>query len=37
MWVQTPPGDPHTVYSSYQFGTLSRLDLRTARRDPLQP
>jgi hypothetical protein len=37
MWVSTPPGDPHTVYSSYQFGALSRLDLRTGRRDPLQP
>lgn len=37
MWVQTPPGDPHTVYSEYQFGALSRYDLRTGKRDNLQP
>jgi len=37
MWVQVPWHDPHTVYSEYQFGALSRLDLRSGRRDPLQP
>jgi hypothetical protein len=36
MWVQVPWHDPHTVYSEYQFGSISRFDLRTgeARRHP---
>ena len=37
MWVQVPWHDPHTVYSEYQFGSISRLDLRTAKRDAIQP
>ena len=37
MWVQIPPDDPFTVYSGSQFGNMSRLDLRTWRRDGIQP
>jgi len=37
MHVQVPWHDPHTVYSEYQFGTMSRLDLRTWKRDNIQP
>ncbi|HET6229953.1 MAG TPA: hypothetical protein VFE05_07790 [Longimicrobiaceae bacterium] len=37
MWVQVPAHDPYTVYSEYQFGTVSRVDLRTGKRDDLQP
>ncbi|MGH7568393.1 MAG: VPS10 domain-containing protein, partial [Gemmatimonadales bacterium] len=37
MWVQIPPDDPHTVYSGWQFGNISRLDLRTWRRDNITP
>ena len=28
MWVQIPAGDPWTVYSGWQFGNVSRFDLR---------
>ena len=37
MWVQVPPRDPHTVYSEYQFGEMTRLDLRTWKRDRIKP
>jgi photosystem II stability/assembly factor-like uncharacterized protein len=37
MWVQIPPHDPWTVYSGWQFGNVSRLDLRTWQRDDIQP
>jgi photosystem II stability/assembly factor-like uncharacterized protein len=37
MWVQIPPNDPWTVYSGWQFGNVSRLDLRTWKRDDIQP
>jgi photosystem II stability/assembly factor-like uncharacterized protein len=37
MWVQIAPDDPFTVYSSSQFGSISRLDLRTWRRESIQP
>jgi photosystem II stability/assembly factor-like uncharacterized protein len=37
MWVQIPAHDPYTVFSEYQFGTVSRYDLRTGERDDLQP
>jgi len=37
MWVQMPPHDPWTVYSGWQFGNFSRLDLRTWKQDPIQP
>src|SRR6266566_3402853 len=37
MWVQIPPNDPWTVYSGWQFGNVSRLDLKTWRRDDIQP
>ena len=37
MWVQVPWHDPNIVYSEYQFGTMSRLDLRTWKRDEIQP
>jgi len=37
MHVQIPWHDPHTVYSEYQFGSMSRLDLRTWKRDIIQP
>ena len=29
MWVQVPPHDPLTVYSGWQYGNVSKLDLRT--------
>jgi photosystem II stability/assembly factor-like uncharacterized protein len=37
MWVQIPADDPFTVYSGWQYGHLSRLDLRTWRRDDITP
>ncbi len=37
MWVQIPPNDPWTVYSGSQFGVVSAFDLRTAKRDDIQP
>src|SRR3989442_7604739 len=37
MWVQIPPSDRWTIYSGWQFGNVSRLDLRTWKRDDIQP
>src|SRR5213593_3329653 len=37
MWVQIPANDPFTVYSGWQYGHLSRLDLRTWKRDDITP
>src|SRR2546430_10452393 len=37
MWVQIPANDPYTVYSGWQYGHLSRLDLRTWQRDDITP
>ena len=37
MWVQIPWNDPFTVYSEWQFGSMSRLDLRTWKRDEIRP
>lgn len=37
MWVQVPWNDPNTVYSEWQFGSMSRLDLRTWKRDEIKP
>ncbi|HVE80046.1 MAG TPA: hypothetical protein VNA89_14365 [Gemmatimonadaceae bacterium] len=37
MHVQIPWHDPHVVYSEFQFGTMSRLDLRTWKRDVIRP
>ena len=37
MWVQIPPNDPWTVYSGWQFGNVSRLDLRSWKQDDIQP
>ena len=37
MWVQIPPNDPWTLYSGSQFGVVSALDLRTWKRDDIQP
>lgn len=37
MWVQIPADDPFTVYSGWQYGNLSRLDLRTWKRDNITP
>jgi photosystem II stability/assembly factor-like uncharacterized protein len=37
MWVQIPPNDPWTVYSGSQFGVASALDLRSWKRDDIQP
>jgi photosystem II stability/assembly factor-like uncharacterized protein len=37
MWVQVPPGDPFSVYSGWQYGNVSRLDLRTWKRDDIAP
>ncbi len=37
MWVQIPFGDPNSVYSEAQFGSISRLDLTTWQREDIQP
>jgi photosystem II stability/assembly factor-like uncharacterized protein len=37
MWVQIPATDPWTVYSGWQFGNVSRLDLRTWKEDDIKP
>ena len=37
MWVQIPANDPYTVYSGWQYGHLSRLDLKTWQRDDITP
>ena len=37
MWVQVPARDPFTVYSGWQYGNVSRLDLRTWKRDDIVP
>jgi len=37
MWVQIPANDPFTIYSGWQYGHLSRLDLRTWKRDDITP
>src|SRR5881628_3405155 len=37
MWVQIPANDPYTVYSGWQFGHVSRLDLKTWQRDDIIP
>jgi photosystem II stability/assembly factor-like uncharacterized protein len=37
MWVQIPANDPYTVYSGWQYGHLSRLDLRTWQREDITP
>ncbi|MDB4887787.1 MAG: hypothetical protein JWN79_3225 [Gemmatimonadetes bacterium] len=37
MWVQVPWHDPHVVYSEWQFGSMSRLDTRTWKRDNIKP
>ena len=37
MWVQVPWHDPHLIYSEFQFGSMSRLDTRTWKRDNIKP
>ncbi len=37
MWVQVAADDPFLIYSGWQFGNISRLDLRTWERDVIQP
>jgi photosystem II stability/assembly factor-like uncharacterized protein len=37
MWVQVAPDDPQVVWSGWQFGNMSRLDLRTWEREGIQP
>jgi len=37
MWVQVPPNDPFTVYSGWQYGNVSRLDLKSWKRDDIEP
>lgn len=37
MWVQISRTDPNIIYSEYQFGTMSRIDLRTWKRESIQP
>jgi photosystem II stability/assembly factor-like uncharacterized protein len=37
MWVQVAPKDPFAVYSGWQYGNVSRLDLRTWKRDDIEP
>ena len=37
MWVQVPWHDPHLIYSEWQFGSMSRLDTRTWKRESIKP
>jgi photosystem II stability/assembly factor-like uncharacterized protein len=37
MWVQVPWHDPHLIYSEWQFGSMSRLDTRTWKRETIKP
>ncbi|HYK81669.1 MAG TPA: hypothetical protein VEU55_00870 [Gemmatimonadales bacterium] len=37
MGVQIPANDPFTVYSGWQYGHLSRFDVRTWKRDEITP
>lgn len=37
MWVQVSRTDPNVIYSEAQFGSMSRLDTRTWKRDDIQP
>src|SRR5213593_1832815 len=37
MWVQIPPHDPFTIYSGWQYGHVSRFDLRSWKRDEITP
>ena len=37
MWVQVPAKDPSVVYSGWQYGNVSRLDLKTWKRDDIAP
>jgi len=37
MWVQIPAHDPFTIYSGWQYGHISRLDLHTWKRDDITP
>jgi photosystem II stability/assembly factor-like uncharacterized protein len=37
MWVQIPPDDPFTVYSGWQYGHVSRLDLKSWKREDITP
>lgn len=37
MWVQISRTDPNIIYSEFQFGSMSRYDLRTGKRESIQP
>ena len=37
MWVQVPWHDPHIIYSEFQFGTMTRVDTRTGKRESIKP
>ena len=37
MWVQIPWHDPHIIYSEFQFGTMTRVDTRTWKRESIKP
>ncbi len=37
MWVQISRTNPNIIYSESQFGSMSRLDIRTWKRDHIQP
>lgn len=37
MWVQISRADPNIIYSESQFGSMSRLDMRTWKRDNIKP
>lgn len=37
MWVQISRTDPNIIYSEFQFGTMSRIDLRTWERNAIKP
>ncbi|MEP6690841.1 MAG: hypothetical protein ABJD07_06780 [Gemmatimonadaceae bacterium] len=37
MWVQVPWHDPHIIYSEFQFGTMTRVDTRTWKRETIKP
>jgi len=37
MWVQVPWHDPHVIYSEWQFGSMSKVDTRTWKRESIKP
>ena len=37
MWVQVPWHNPHVIYSEWQYGSMSRFDTRTGKRESIKP